>query len=159
MEVWKDVPGYEGLYIASNLGRVKGLKRGKILSPAPNEKGYLHIVLCKNGIMKTKKLHKIIAQTFVPNGSGLTEINHIDGNKLNNAADNLEWCSHLENMRHAVKLGLENKKKLVAQFSESGDLIAIYPSILEAEQSVGAKGIGRACKKGYRAGGYKWALV
>lgn len=123
MEVWKDIKGYEGLYQISNLGNIKSVDRavkrvswgkehivvfhGKILKPYISDRGYLRLMLSKNGIEKAHKIHKLVAIAFVDNPNGYKEVNHIDGNKLNNHVDNLEWCSRSQNIRHAISLGLQ----------------------------------------------------
>ena len=100
-EIWKS-SGYEG-YEASNLGRVRNAKTGKILKGHPNEKGYMRVCLKK---YQTTFLHRVIASAFLERPEGCTEINHKDGNKKNNCVDNLEWCTHQQNMHHAAKNGL-----------------------------------------------------
>ncbi len=110
-EIWKDVPDYENSYQASNLGRIRSLDRdiirsdnrksfrkGRILSPSISKKGYYQFRL--NGI--TTKVHRIIAITFILNPLNLPQVNHKDGNKLNNNDWNLEWCTNQENKNHAV---------------------------------------------------------
>lgn len=123
-EIWKPIKGYEGLYEVSNLGRVKSLKRfyhtrEQILKNKLTENGYYRTELSKNGKRKLIGTHRIVAQTFIPNDMNKEEVNHKDGNKLNNCVDNLEWCSHSENTIHAYKLGLKkpccaitNKKRI-----------------------------------------------
>lgn len=116
IEIWKPVPYYEGLYEVSNLGRVKtlpryhryGLKEEKILKPGYGKFGYAHVALTKNGIMKTTRVHRIVALVFVPNPYMYEFVNHLDGVKSNNAASNLEWCNRSQNMKHAYDLGLMN---------------------------------------------------
>ena len=116
-EIWKDVKGYEGLYQVSNLGRIKSISyfnrankktypRNKILKPLINDKGYLRVDLRKNNKSKKVRIHRIAAEHFIPNPYHFSEVNHIDGNKQNNCVNNLEWCTHSQNMKHAVKLGL-----------------------------------------------------
>ncbi|MDD5363601.1 MAG: NUMOD4 motif-containing HNH endonuclease [Ignavibacteria bacterium] len=111
-EIWKDIPDYEGIYKASNLGNIKSLKnkKEKILSPAINDKGYYKVVLYKNKIKKTKLGHRLVAIAFIPNPENKPEVNHKDGNPLNNNIDNLEWNTKLENVRHAFRTGLVNHK-------------------------------------------------
>jgi hypothetical protein len=117
-EEWKDIIGYEGYYQISNLGRVKSLERvvvaerssgkvkrnfiEKILNPKPN-KGYCKVTLVLNKKFKSKRVHRLIAIHFIDNPRNLTQVNHIDGNTLNNAIKNLEWVSHRENACHAKK--------------------------------------------------------
>ena len=120
-EIWKDIPNYEGLYQVSNLGRVKSLKRKKydinskkiifvgkdiILKNIINEKGYFKVCLRSNYKNKFYKIHRLVAQAFIPNPNEYIEVNHIDGNKQNNCINNLEWCSHKHNMKEAYRLGL-----------------------------------------------------
>lgn len=115
MEVWKDIQGYEGLYQISNMGNVKTLKRTtsynriieeKIKSQREKYDGYLRVTLCKNGKKSTIAVHRLVAQTFIPNPINKPQVNHIDCNKKNNCVDNLEWADNFENMRHAWENGL-----------------------------------------------------
>lgn len=154
-EVWKDVPEYEGLYKVSNMGRVYGIKRNNILSPAPNEKGYMYVVLCKNNKMKSFRVHRLVAKTFLGDFKGM-EINHIDGNKKNNELSNLEYCTHKENMSHAILHGLENKCKAVFMLDDDGNILKKFNSVQEAEKETNAKSIARSCKTGIRSAGYRW---
>ena len=96
------------LFQVSNFGRVKSFYRGKklILKPSLHEKGYLRVVLYTNGKNKIFRIHRLVAQLFIPNPENKPEINHVDGNKLNNFAENLEWVTHAENMGHAAAVGL-----------------------------------------------------
>lgn len=118
-EDWKDIPGYEGYYMASNLGRIKSLdrvvtckngrtqtKKGVFPKFEIDKDGYYKLVLHKNGIKKKGFVHRWIAKTFLPNGQSKPVINHIDGNKQNNEIVNLEWVSLSENTKHAFELGL-----------------------------------------------------
>ena len=99
-EVWRDVDGYEGMYQVSDLGRVRSRKSGewKVLRPVNNGKGYLIVNLCKDGVMKTYRIHRLVAQAFIDNtDSSKTLINHIDECKQNNRVSNLEYCTALYN--------------------------------------------------------------
>lgn len=110
MEIWKDVNVYEGAYQISNLGNIKSLPRkntkGKILKPAKNNRGYLRVGLCYKGKVRYDSVHRLVAETFIPNPKKLPEVNHIDGDKLNNKVENLEWVTKGENQSHAYKTGL-----------------------------------------------------
>lgn len=110
LEVWKDIKEYEGLYQVSNLGRIKSLKRNtareKIMKPRENRDGYLSINLCKNGNVTTKKIHRLVAENFIPNPENKYSVNHINGLKKDNRIENLEWSTASEQAKHAVKTGL-----------------------------------------------------
>lgn len=117
-EIWKPIKGFEGYYEVSNKGRVKSLKRliqrsyksrptkgfekpQKIMTPANNGKGYLWVYLAKEGKAYHKYIHRLVATAFVENSSvEKNQINHKDGNKQNNVASNLEWCTARENDLH-----------------------------------------------------------
>ena len=116
MEIWKDVIGYEGMYQVSNCGRIKSLKRkfvlkDVILKNGINQNGYPVINLCDNGEQKLKTIHRIVLEAFTEPESHKNCINHIDGNKINNNINNLEWCTQKENVRHAFRIGLSKRKK------------------------------------------------
>jgi len=100
-EIWKPVLGYEGHYEVSNLGRVKSLKHGKIkILKELNRHLYLSVNLSKNDIMRTENIHRLVAIHFVPNPHNKTHVNHIDLDKHNNKAENLEWVTVRENTVH-----------------------------------------------------------
>ena len=113
MEEWRSIPGYEGLYEVSNLGRVRSLDRyvkysngmihlhkGKVLSPGKDTDGYLKVVLNCNRKCKTITVHRLVALTFIPNPDNLPIINHKDEDKTNNSVDNLEWCTQQYNLNY-----------------------------------------------------------
>lgn len=107
MEVWKDVKGYEGIYQVSNVGNVKSFKHGKekILTPSAS-KGYLSVMLCKNGVKKNSRVNKIVWEAF--NYKTNLSIDHINDNKLDNRIENLQAISHRENI---TKIGFSVTKK------------------------------------------------
>ena len=107
----KDVCGYEGLYKVDENGNVFSVRNNKLLKRMMFPSGYEYVHLC-NGKGKTKlfRVHRLVAETFIPNPNNLPEVNHKDGDKLNNNVKNLEWCTNLENMRHSVETGLRNVK-------------------------------------------------
>ena len=114
VEEWKPIIGYEGLYEVSNLGNVQSLCAGRwkvrmIRKPVPDKDGYLTLNIKKNGKYKCVKIHRIVAQAFIPNPHNLPTINHIDEDKKNNRIDNLEWCSHKYNNNYRGKAQRHNK--------------------------------------------------
>lgn len=137
-EIWKDIPGYEGHYKVSNLGRVKSIKynKEKILTPYKEVKrfGYLSVYLRTPGNKKTMKVHRLVALAFIPNPNNLPEINHRDENKENNCVDNLEWCTSKYNANYGTKLTRLSKilGMKVAQYSKNGELINTFDSQQEA---------------------------
>ena len=123
-EQWKPIERFEN-YEVSSLGNVRSLNYGnteeiRALKSRKNKGGYSIINLHKNGKQYTKIIHRLVAQAFIPNPENKKEVNHIDGNKENNAITNLEWCTGKENKQHAWKIGLcrpihhteETKRKL-----------------------------------------------
>lgn len=121
-EEWKDVVGYEGFYMVSNIGRVKSLsfrnnqttiKRELVLKQHLSWCGRILIDLSKDGVRKRMTLHRLVAQAFIPNPEGLPQINHKDGNPKNCCVDNLEWCTASYNMKHAYRTGLNEKTRLM----------------------------------------------
>lgn len=103
-EIWKPVKGYENLYFVSNLGNIKNNRR--VLKIHPQNSGYLQITFTKEGKRKKFLVHRLVAEAFKPTNDCTLIVNHIDGNKLNNVVNNLEWCTNSENIIHARKLGL-----------------------------------------------------
>lgn len=166
-EIWKDIPEYEGLYQASNLGKIKSLEKynykghhnfEKILKQIENKNGYYYVSLCKNKKVKIYPIHKLIAKTFLQNPNNFSCINHKDGNKHNNCIENLEFCTYSHNEKEAYRIGLK-KTIPTAQYDESMNLIEIFVSRAKASEKTGVAeaDIWRVCK-GIRktAGGYVW---
>lgn len=173
-EIWRDIKGYEGLYQVSNLGRVKrlaGLRMYKnspsryfnerILKPKKDKNGYLLVGLSKNGA--TLKVHRLVANAFIPNPNNYPCINHIDENKENNSVENLEWCTIEYNNRYGtakIRSGIAHRKP-VLMMDKSGLVLKRFEYIKQAEMALGIKGastmIVRCCKKQIKtAYGYTW---
>lgn len=165
MEIWKDIPGYEGKYQISNMGRVKSLSRNERFCKRTNEvilrtflcgSGYQEIILNNNGQRKPKLIHRMVAEAFVPNPEGKREVNHKNGNKLCNEYFNLEWVTPSENIRHSYDV-LQNKhhsRKVVCV--ETGE---VFGSIKEAADKCGLQLplIWKCCNgRQQTTGGFHW---
>ena len=186
-EIWKDIEGYEGIYQVSNLGRIKSLEREeitngavkrrirkeKILCPHPNGEGYPSVVLSKNGRMKTFKVHRLVAEAFIPNPENKPFIDHINRNKTNNTINNLRWCTGKENMSNPLtkehlsktfkELGFKRSKK-VLQLDKNGKVFRLWNNARAASEDlkIDSKSIYYCClkKPKYKtAGGYKWLFL
>ena len=137
-------------------GRVRG-RSGAFLQPRVNSNGYTAVRLVRGWV----PLHRLLAQAFVPNPDNLPQVNHIDGNKQNYALSNLEWCTHLQNLHHAMDTGLHPWGRMTVQQIDkrSGEVVATWPSQTEAARRTGAfqPNINK-CLLGLRrsAGGYAW---
>ena len=112
LEVWRPIAGYEGLYEVSNFGRVRrifryGREHIRPCKPKITKDGYFETTLVKDCKPKHIRTHRLVAQAFCENPESKPEVNHIDGDKLNNCADNLEWCTSSENQKHAYRIGLQ----------------------------------------------------
>lgn len=160
-EIWKDVKGYEGLYQISNLGNVKSKR--KILKPVDGE--YLKVGLSKNGIQKTITIHRLVAQAFIDNPNKSNFVNHIDENKHNNIADNLEWCTNVYNINYGErnkKDSINQSKYKIVQKDKSGNLIRVWNNIWELTHETNYKkdNISCCCRGKYKyAYGYKWEYI
>lgn len=175
-EIWKDIPGYEGIYKISNLGKIKALriwtgrmyiKREVLLKPTIARNGYYRITLSNNKKVKYVNMHRLIAETFIPNPNNYSYINHIDGNKQNNNINNLEWCTQSHNIKEAVRIGLRKTKtrgespnsRKVNQYDLSGNLIKEWNSMVEINEELGFDYtcISRCCSGIYKKSyGFIW---
>lgn len=99
----KDIEGYEGRYMVSDQGQVYNVKRKQFMSLQDDGRGYLFTGLSKNGKRKFYKVHRLVAQAFIPNPDNLPEVNHKDENKHNNCVDNLEWCDVKYNRNYGTR--------------------------------------------------------
>lgn len=169
-EIWKEIPGFEGYYEASNQGRVRSIERvvrsGRgykivkptILKPSIDEWGYEKVCLRKKGKSFSRKVNRIIAQTFIPNPNDYPQVNHIDGVKQNNNVDNLEWCTCSHNMLHCHANGLSDWNTNV-RVVETGK---VYHSVMACARDInGHDQLIRACLNGKRKThkGYHFEVV
>jgi|LGOV01.1.fsa_nt_gb hypothetical protein len=181
-EIWKNIVGYEGSYQISNKGRVKSLNRKmrnknkqsssiikeRFLKPTLNV-GYLAVSLSKKSKTKTFKVHRLVALHFVKNTFNKPQVNHIDGDKLNNKVENLEWLTASENCKHAWDLGIfkvppptfsiENLSFSVYMIKD-GKVINEFYSVREASRQTkfSRTVILKCCRTGYEYKNIKWKL-
>ena len=142
MEQWRTIKGYDGRYIVSNTGRVKNAITGRELKQETHHCGYLRVHLCgkeKSGMLR---VHRLVAESFIPNPEGKPQVNHIDGDKRNNNVENLEWTTPIENVRHSWEHGLregnkkwyQSKKRRVVATSVDGNVVIKFESISDAKK-------------------------
>lgn len=180
-EIWKPVPEFEDLYQVSNLGRVKALSKrvntwngGKCLAeqmikPVIQHSGYAHIGLWRQQKCKQVRLHRLVATVFCPNDdpSNKTQVNHINENKLDNRACNLEWCTAKQNTNHgtAIARRVYGRERAVECLDKTtGSTVRIFKSQAEANDWCGVSrydGHISACCNGKQktAYGYRWRYV
>ena len=106
-EQWKDINGWEDLYEISSLGNIRSKRTNKIRVLGTNNFGYQTIRLYDGCRIEKFLVHRLVAKAFIPNPENKEQVNHIDGDKTNNAVNNLEWCTQSENEIHAIKNGLK----------------------------------------------------
>lgn len=177
-EKWLPIKGYEGLYEVSNLGRIKSLRKNKMMSIKPVKDRYKSVGLVdRNGIIKSIKIHRLVAIHFIENPENKREVNHKNMNKNDNRVSNLEWVTPSENINHAVENKPEMVKamndynryirpRLISQYTLEGQFIATYVNAKVAERYTGICGrniLQVANKEEYKkgktrkqAGGYDW---
>ena len=157
-EIWRDIKGYEGKYMVSNLGRVKSLNyrnTGKegIMKGRDDGNGYLKVQLCKDGKVKNCRINRLVAMAFIPNPNNLPEVNHKDKIRTNNHMENLEWCTSQYNIEYS-------QAKAVIGINKVSGLILEFPSLMEASRQMGISqgNITMCCqgKKYKSAGGFYW---
>lgn len=127
----RSVKGYEGLYTVDALGNIFSLKRNKKLIPCEDKFGYMKVCLSNKGKEKQKKIHRIVAEAFIPNPLNKPQVNHIDGNKKNNCVWNLEWCTNSENMHHMYECGKGNGMQV--KIVETGE---VFNTVLQCAKHI-----------------------
>lgn len=166
-EIWKDIPNYEGLYLISNLGRIKSLynyrRNGTNILKPKIKKGYYQIGLRKNGKRKWFAIHRLVALTFIPNPHNYKCVNHKDEKKLNNCVENLEWCTVKYNNCYGTRIERVKEKtsKKILQYDLKGNFIKEFPSVSSAakEYNTSIGNISNCCNnhpKYHKVKGYVW---
>lgn len=189
IEIWKDIKDFEGLYQVSTWGRVKSLnykRSGKegILRPIKHDTyGHVHVHLNKEGIVFTASIHRLVAVAFISNPENKPEVEHIDGNPMNNNVSNLRWCTHIENMNNSITIKRfygTNKDKRIGYISsektreilskmkkrpvvqiKDGQIIKIYDAVTDVEKDGFIYHcVSRCCHgKVKHHHGYQWMLL
>ena len=162
-EEWRDIKGYEGLYQVSNLGRVRSLNcRGHkgcigILTPRLDGKGYEMVALYKEGKARNTKVHRLVAQAFIPNPNNYPQVNHKDENKTNNDVKNLEWCTNEYNHNYGTRnerVAKSLSKKVIC--ITTGEIFNSMREACRKYKIHTGSMTEKKKKKKKTAGGYKW---
>lgn len=163
-EIWKPIKDFESLYEISTKGRVRSLcgryGKNRIVKLGNGSRGYLNVCLCNKGKQTTRNVHRIVAETFLPNPENLPCVNHKDENRKNNNVDNLEWCSYYHNNVYGERLTKSAlKQSKPVRCIETG---IIYAGGCAAQRAtgIGQSRISSCCRgKQKSAGGYHWEFV
>jgi hypothetical protein len=173
-EIWKPIVGYEELYEINNYGDVKSLKKicknnyfrneNKILKLSKNKNGYISVRLNKDGKAHTFNVHRLVAETFIPNPNNYPEVNHKDENKWNNCVENLEWCTRKYNANYGFssKKAGEKLRKKVVMFDLNNNMLKKFDSLTLAhkETNIPISSISNCCNgRQKKAGDYFWRYV
>ena len=164
-ETWRPVKGYEGLYEVSSLGRIKSLSYKctgveKFMKPQKDKRDYLYVGLCRDGKRKFFKVHRLVAEAFLPNQLGLPEVNHKDENPSNNVVDNLEFCDAKYNANYgtrnvrsaAARRNDPARSKAVeaSKYSDFREICLTFPSTQEADRNgYGQSNVSKCCRGCY----------
>ena len=193
METWRDVVGYEGLYEVSDLGNVRSRTRvvhvkrgadeydlvqtGKALKPQPLRHGYVGVWLYGRAAVKGRNgknysVHRLVAEAFCPNPNNYPEVNHLNEDKSDNRACNLEWCTHKQNsvygtrpkrIGEAHRNDPNKRRRAIAQYTKDGSLVRVFPSIAELRRCGYNGGNAWYCASGNKSytssQGYIWKFV
>lgn len=174
-EIWKDIPGWEGLYQVSNTGKVKSLNyhntsEENYIKPEKIRRGYLRVGLSKNNKKIRYLVHRLVAEAFIPNPNNYPQVNHKDENPVNNSVDNLEWCDAKYNANYGKRakrisqtmIDTLPSRKPVIMYDINDKPIRTFQSVSEASRFIGAPvgNISACCNsKRHTCLGYKWKFA
>jgi len=163
-EIWKDIPGYEGLYQVSDHGRVRNGK-GRVLRPNRMTHGYYCVHLYNGGKRGRRvfTVHRLVAQAFVVNPENMAEVNHKNFDRADNRVNNLEWVSRSGNVSHAIAGGRRSKvSKMVMGVHIGTGRVVKFAGQIEAERAIRGRqtgGISHAMRHNRPAYGYVWCWI
>ncbi len=170
MESWRTIPASKGKIEISDKGNIRSLLRGEpfVLKCQEDASGYYRVRATIERQKMTFKIHREVAKAFIPNPNNLPQVNHKDGNKKNNAVDNLEWVTNQENAQHAIRMGLwdsvidgakkENERRKIPIVGYCNGEVKHFASISEAERYVNSRHV-TAVLKGKRSHTKGWTFV
>lgn len=150
IELWKDIPGYYGLYRVSTHGRIKSMERiikygskdkivrARYMKPSVDKDGYHFVQLSKDGIVKNQRVHRLVAECFIRCNKNGNIINHKDFNPQNNHYSNLEWCTHEYNMQYSARNGRKIAKNRKLSKQQADEIISVYKSGKYTMDEIGA---------------------
>lgn len=154
------------MYAVNELGEVYSLRKNRTISPKVNHDGYLRVQLWSANQCEFVAIHRLIAETFLPNQDNKPFVNHIDGDKANNTVENLEWCTQKENIAHAWKNGLSHRHLntsgiAVRQIDSEKNIVGEFQSMMETERVTGIphSNISQSILRNGTAGGYRWEVL
>ena len=155
----KDIPGWEGLYSCDTKGQIYSYRSNKFLRPSKNKRGYLHVTFTKDGKRYDYRVQRLIAITFLENPENKSQVNHIDGNKLNNYLSNLEWVTPEENIQHAKEHNLFKVTCTTPPIrTKDGPQVGyMFTNVFNGAQFI-ICGF-RALRKQFRISGYTYGLI
>lgn len=162
METWVKIKGFENYEVSGN-GFVRNARSGVVLKATLNTWGYPSVTLCSGTKRKNIPVHRLVAENFILNPHHLPEVNHLDEDKTNNSVYNLVWATKKENMNHGTRTQRASEKrfKRVIQYTLTGDIVKVWDSVKEAEQSGYSHSAISACCHGRRKShlGYAWGYA
>ena len=173
MEIWQYIKGYEGKYKISSCGNIKSIERktghkyfairkGIDMALSKDQDGYLLLRL-SNGKSKMFKVHRLVAENFIPNPNNYKFINHIDNNPANNNVKNLEWCTPKQNSEHRDRQGRQGRhphQRKIGQYDIYNNLIKEWDGLRYAKRQTGINNIDAALHgRQNTSGGFKWKFL